>query len=148
MPFSAGRERTIVFNIAVQFQDLLHIFYEHFGTRLSSSIRAFALGPNLGTLLRFRSFPDYNLFALTQKSINQKLSEMAKLFKGVKRVCCCCCDVSVGSSIHLRLSLTMKLTFFTFVATQTIQAFYFETKICYFRNKIEKVVTRETTNTE
>jgi len=48
MPFSAGREKTIVFNIAVQLQELLHISHEHFGTCLSSSVRAFALGPNLG----------------------------------------------------------------------------------------------------
>jgi len=73
---------------------------------------------------------------------------MAKLFKGVKRVGCCRCDASVGSSIHLGLSPTMKLTFFTFVATQKVQAFYVASQICNFRNEIGKVVMRETTITE
>ena len=73
---------------------------------------------------------------------------MAKLFKGVKRVCCCRCDASVGLSVHLRLSPPMKLTFFTLVATQTIQAFDVVPQICNFRIKIGKVVTRKTIITE
>ena len=62
---------------------------------------------------------------------------MAKHFKGVKRVCCCHCDASVGTSVHLRLSPPMKLTFFTFVATQKIQAFYFASQIVIFETTPE-----------